>query len=85
MDKIIVTIWLVTAAIIFGGCVFWLGYDKAKRKLKDPYARDDTGDVIPAFVGFAFFWPLIVLLSPFFGLYYLGKYLGVKIAANKYF
>ena len=60
--------WLITAMIIIAVIVFWSGLT---------YNKDNELKVEAYVVG-AIFWPIVLIISPFIGLYYLGKYLRNK-------
>lgn len=77
----VLTTYLVVAALVFAVGIFWIGLERAKPKYKDRYDGPEEG--IPGLLALAFFWPLAVVISPFVGLYFLGRYLGSLNAKSK--
>lgn len=69
-------IWAIMAAIIIIACIFLRGVEEVRH----PYT--DDGWIFPM-VLLAVVWPLIpigaIMFSPFYGIYWLGKYVGRKM------
>lgn len=75
--------WIAVALILLVVGFLFIGIYSKQIKGDDPYDHDDNLEKAIALVIFAsVFWPVCLAISPFFGLYFLGKYLGEKFGRS---